>query len=199
MKSVQQFLLFRRFLEAVMIALEFAQTDALLAWESWKCNCGPSALAAVIGLSLDQVRPFVEKSGFAEKGYMAPTMMKTALAAAGWHIAIANRCGKDLGTRFPNLGLARIQWTGPWTAEGANPKWAYRQTHWVASWVLPQKDSKEPVIFDINGGLLRQSEWEKTIVPLITASVPRADGGWFLTHSWEVVRSQHPPAEAGGL
>ena len=179
-----------------LIRLKFTEADCDVAHRTWGCNCGPAAAAATLGLSLDDVREAFEKAGFAEKQYTSPTMMKSAL----WHLKAVVTV-KSLGgillesLKFPKQGLARIQWEGPWTAPGANPKWAYRQTHWVASW-LPHGETVwdkmhaalDPVIFDVNGGLMSLSDWEKNIVPEIVKTIPRADGDWHLTHSWEITR-----------
>lgn len=176
---------------ATEIRCPFTEEEAIAAHDEWGCNCGPAALAFTLGITLDAVRPFVEAAGFCRaKNYMSPTMMQRALGAAR-----ACWCVKDLrgillpAMQFPDLGLARIQWLGPWTMAGANPKWAYRATHWVASRRLDLKRLAErlnPVIFDVNGGMMRLREWEEEIVPLITKSIPRADGEWRITHSWEL-------------
>jgi hypothetical protein len=86
------------------------------------------------------------------------------------------------GLAFLAHGLARIQWGGPWTAEGANPRWAGTHTHWVAGkwW------QGDEWIFDVNGGWTFRSTWEAEIIPAITATIKRADGTWFPTHRWEV-------------
>lgn len=171
--------------------LRFTEEDARLAWENWGCNCGPSALAACLGLTLDDVRPAVEKVGFAAKKYVSPTMMRGALDYLGANVEfrMPNRryAGDPVDEKaFARSGLVRIQWTGPWTAPGANPKWAYRQTHWIASW---QKQGTWGLwVFDVNGGLHTFESWRDNVVPHIIASIPRADGGWFVTDSWEVSR-----------
>lgn len=175
-----------------MIDLKFDSDDAEQASESWGCNCGPAALAAVLGQTLDDIRPAVMAAGFADKGYMNPTMMKAALSAAGGGIK-AERC---FGTatrsagwgQFPDGGLARIQFTGWWT-EANNWRVAYGRTHWVASY-RPGIVDRSLYIFDINGGLMRAEDWEKKIVPAIAATLERADGGWFVTHRWETYRSK---------
>ncbi len=179
------------------IELPFTEHDAQRAYDDWFCNCGPSALAFILGITLEQVRPFVDAAGFASKRYMSPTMMKAALNKSGARFT-ENRIAHLLieQMRFPKHGLARIQWEGPWTMPGANPKWAYWHTHWVAS--RQQKGVNDadkvmaildPVIFDINGGLMKFSEWVEDVVPALTAAIPRADGDWFVTHSWEVSKS----------
>jgi len=176
------------------IRLPFTRDEADAAHAQWGCNCGPAALAAVLGVSLDTVRRATDAVGFGTRRYMSPTMMQQAIAKAGATYT-ANRIAGVLlqSMHFPRRGLARIQWEGPWTKPGANPKWAYHYTHWVASWVrdgVTKWDKAaailDPVVFDINGGLMLLSEWESEVVPAITASIPRADGEWNVTHSWEL-------------
>ena len=84
----------------------------------------------------------------------------------------------------------RIQFGGPWTAPDANPKWAYRHTHWVAS--RYGVDPEPAQIFDVNamidGGWIYEHEWSGQLIPwLIKETTPRADGTWWPTHCWEVL------------
>lgn len=162
--------------------LWFSGVEANQAAREWGCNCGPGALACILGITLDEVRPIVEAVGFADKQYMNPTMMQQSLGKK----LLCKRpvYEKDRSqTQFPYHGLARIQWTGPWTAAGANPKWAYGNTHWIAS---GGKKSGEIEIFDINSGMVSLKKWIDETVPFIVKDIQRADGGWFITHCWEV-------------
>lgn len=166
--------------------LRFTEADAHRAFREFGCNCGPSALAAILGKTLEEIRPAVETVGFAEKRYMSPTMMAKAIPLAGGQITArhVHNATAPRTLRWPQAGLVRIQWTGPWTAPGSNPKWAYRQTHWVASWKEPA--DPEPLLFDVNAGRIWLSNWTAHIVPLLTGAIPRADGGWYVSHSWEI-------------
>lgn len=179
------------------IRLRFDEADADSAHEEWRCNCGPAALAAVLNLTLDEVRPFVCGAGFGPKSaYMSPTMMKQAIMLAGARRNENVIAGVLIeAMKFPKHGLARIQWEGPWTMPGANPKWAYRHTHWIASFPTVAGSindailaALDPILFDVNGGLMRFAVWERDVVPHITKSIPRADGDWHVAHSWEVWR-----------
>ena len=161
----------------------FTEAEFKAASDAWGCNCGPGALAFACQISLDRVRAAIPD--FDAKRYTSPTMMIAAIAALGrrhWPEVVS---GREFPERlFPDdMSLVRIQWTGPWTAPGANPKWAYRQTHWIASWWEPEQH----FVFDINGGLMTVDRWKAEIVPLITAHVPRADGGWKPTHVWRLI------------
>lgn len=166
--------------------LFFDSKEANAAYEDWNCNCGPAALAAILGKTLDEVRPAVEAEGFAERHYTNPTMMEGAIRRLGGRIVKRiSTGGSQRRLDFPKHGLARIQWTGPWTQPGSNPKWAYGKTHWIATWLMEAGVNQNwYCIFDVNGGLMNQADWERHIVPFILPQ--RADGGWFITHSWEV-------------
>ncbi len=153
--------------------LAFTEADAIQAWESWGCNCGPAALAACLGLTPEDVRPHL--GDFARRGYMNPTMMGQALASLGrrWMSvrAIADR------------GVVRIQFGGPWMKPGVPPAAAYRHTHWIAAMV----HERAVWVYDVNGGWRTRTDWEAEIIPLLVADNPRRDGTWQPTHRWEVM------------
>lgn len=165
----------------------FTADDAHLAHDKWGANCGPGAIAAICGLTLDELRP--RMGDFEQKGYTNPTLMYGTLDRLGvqwWH-----RRDKD----WPEWGLVRIQWTGPWTKPGVPPKAAYRETHWIgACRHVPDGGALEIGVFDINcmgngSGWVRLADWESILVAhLLKECVPRADGGWFKTHVLEVER-----------
>lgn len=159
----------------------FTQAEADEAFRAWGCNCGPSALAFALRVKPDDVRCLIPD--FDRKRYTSPSMMAAALNASGigWNRA---KSGRELTLQADRITLVRVQWTGPWTAPGANPRWAYRQTHWVCGWI----DGGERMIFDVNGGIRTLCSWEREVVPpLLEACVPRADGAWFPTHCWPVL------------
>lgn len=168
-----------------MKPLRFTVDDAQRAYDAWGCNCGPSAIAAICGLTLDEVRPHLK--GFDEKHYTNPTMMFDALKSIG--IVWSRRSDRE----WPAYGLARIQWEGPWTAPGVNPKWAYRQTHWVGATARTGMTGRTTaVVWDVNAlgngtGWCALEDWDQTLVPhILKECVPRASGGWHITHAIEV-------------
>jgi hypothetical protein len=172
----------------VKLAYPFTEEEFNVAAREWGCNCGPSALAFATQKRLDAVRHAIP--GFAEKRYTSPLMMKAALEFLRTpFVAVTvreKRHPADVEGMFAGTPtLVRVQWTGPWTAPGANPKWAYRQTHWIVAWHGNVEGA--PMVFDCNGGVRGFSSWEDEIVPLILqACVPRADGGWYPTHIWRL-------------
>jgi hypothetical protein len=159
---------------ADMLTYPFTEDDAKRAFDEWGANCGPTALAVCLGMTLDAIRPHM--GDFEAKKYTNPTLMRECVARAG---------GRIIGTikDWTEHGLVRIQWHGPWTASGANPRWAYRLTHWVHA---KRTGGVNRWVFDVNGGWRSLDSWVRNIVPAIVASIPRADGKWSITHGWEV-------------
>lgn len=161
----------------------FTEADAQRAYDEWGCNCGPSALAFALQVPLEAMRHLIPN--FDERRYTSPTMMKAALRAA--RVAFQD-CPLTRGEMFHFSlrgvvpALVRVQWTGPWTEPGANPKWAYRYTHWITAYT----DGVRHLVFDVNGGARTMKSWETEIVPSLIESIPRASGGWFLTHIWRL-------------
>lgn len=172
------------------LGLKFSSDDVNRAYDEWSCNCGPAALAVVLGITLEAARDLIPD--FTKRKYTSPTMMKDALAEFGAAYREAGKSRKVPATFCPDIlphhGLVRVQWTGPWTAPDSNPKWAYRVTHWFATFMLQSECPEHLVIFDVNCGPVTWGQWVNTIPKLITDSIPRADGGWYLTHLWEVAR-----------
>jgi len=172
-----------------MLTYPFTEQDAQKAYDDWGANCGPNALAFAMGLHIDKVKGLIR--GFDSRGYTSPTMMRQALNDLGTRYISVNVLKPepphyaDIESMFDErAALVRIQWEGPWTEPGANPKWAYRQTHWVATWL----NDNTAFVFDVNGGVRTLESWEKEIVPLLVEHTPRATGGWFPTHIWRIVR-----------
>jgi len=174
--------------------IAFGATDIERAHEAWYCNCGPAALAAALGKTLDEIKPAVLAVGFGTRRYMNPTMMAKAIKLAGGSIAESLRPtviqdGRSVSV-LPRLGIVRIQWTGPWTTWTTNARWAYRATHWIATCRVDRGDRQEWLVFDVNGGLWNYNEWKSQVVPFITSQLKRADGGWYATHSWSIEHAQ---------
>lgn len=167
-----------------MTALRFTLEDARRASQEWGANCGPGAIAAVMNMTLDEVRPFL--GDFETKRYTNPTLMRETLGRIGRQYFYLKP-----PLTWPQYGLARIQWHGPWMQEGVPIGARYRKTHWVASW----RTAKRGIgIFDINamdaGGWISLEHWGNTLVPwLLKEAVPYADGKWSITHAIEVSRA----------
>ena len=178
------------------LPIRISVEDQERAYDEWGCNCGPAALAAIMGLSLDQVRPHM--GDFETKRYTNPTLMFAALDSVGarW---------RNLGRRcdWPVYGLCRIQWEGPWTKPGVPIRARYRHTHWIA--VQHPLHSPTVGIFDVNAlangsGWTDEKSWRDNLVPwLLNECVPRANGKWHVTHSIEIEISSAIRSSGGGL
>lgn len=167
-----------------MTKLRFTVDDAQRASQEWGANCGPGAIAAIMDMTLDEVRPHL--GDFEKRRYTNPTLMHETLDRIGRRYFYLKP-----PLRWPQYGLARIQWHGPWMQPGVPIGARYRKTHWVASWCTP---SRGIGIFDINamesGGWISLENWAGVIVPwLLKEAVPRADGQWSITHAIEVSRA----------
>lgn len=170
--------------------LRFGLEEMERAADDWGANCGPGAIAAATVKTLDEVRPHIP--GFEAKRYTNPTMMLDALNALGvrWKKAIRHNV-------WPNWGVARIQWEGPWTEPGRPARAAYRYTHWVAACGFPR-----PIhIFDINaiavGGWVPLQHWEQVTVPWLLPQISPRATGWRITHALEIRppdAADHPPS-----
>ena len=106
-----------------MTTLRFGFAEIERAAVDWGANCGPAALAAACGLTLDDVRPHLE--GFERKRYTNPTMMFGALDSLGVRWRRLKPCA------WPDYGLVRVQWHGPWMADGVPRRARYRHSHWI--------------------------------------------------------------------
>jgi hypothetical protein len=111
--------------------LLFSQKESSDAKEQWRGNCGPHALAAAAGISLERVKRALP---FKFTGTMSPTQMAKAVE----HLGIACIRTKSLRTQELRNGVGYVQWTGRWLSSTYNSE-KYRYTHWIASrdgWVF---------------------------------------------------------------
>lgn len=184
--------------------LRFTYAEAEAAYDRFRFNCGPAALCAVLGLTIDQFCRLPASNDFAAKSYTNPTLMHELLRQAwlrGWYEkGHERRAGTKTDLPWPNYGLARVQWGGPWTEPGVPMPARYRQTHWVGAY--REHSNPGPMagihVFDVNAlhhtrtvlgipGWIRLEEWALYMVPSILETYPRASGEWWLTNTIEVV------------
>lgn len=159
--------------------LRFDGHQASAAGEAWGCNCGPAAIAAACSVELAEMAGYCRSLQW--PGYTNPTMGCALLKSLGV------RWGKARGL-WPGRGVARIQWMGPWMDPGVPAGARYQRTHWVAAcWV-----GRRRAVFDVNHfglfgrGWVWQNLWEQVTVPAILEGIRRADGGWMVTHGYEI-------------
>ena len=172
------------------------------AMDSWGLNCGPGALAAMLGIDdLDVVAVHIPH--FRERHYTNPSMMQAALRSlkVKWHEvddsedSAALDSGGNPMLKWPEYGLMRIQWEGPWLEPGVPPAAAYKHTHWIGC-ITGSEGFPGSMIFDFNTGWETPESWEAGVVKDITGQTKRATGGWHPTHRWEL-ELPTPPAVSG--
>lgn len=166
----------------------FTLADADRAHSEWGCNCGPAALAAIVGMTLDEVRPHM--GDFERKGYINQTMMHAALASAGKKY---NKVGHKTVFDYPFYGLCVVQWEGPWLDPGVHHMARYRYTHWIGAARHLDLSKHAIGIFDVNclnngSGWTALADWESHVVPHLTSQYKRANGKWHVAHAIEVER-----------
>ena len=146
-----------------MFPLRFSAKDARRAHETKGCNCGPGALAALAGVSLEEaiaLLPGFERNGRATK----PEMLRAALDKLS--IQYTEIDG------WPNCGFVLLGWLGP-CEDGTG---GY---HNVAHWIAVSGNS----IFDFNAALwgrgrkrwygredqfwCSREEWDREIRPAV--------------------------------
>jgi hypothetical protein len=142
----------------------------------WGANCGPSALAAILGMTAAEVRPIVERvQGGRFLNYMNAGHLTDALRQVGrevWRV----ECLRGQ-VRWPSArGLCVIQFDGPWCEPGVPVKARYRYTHIVAS------IRGGALIYDGNANRwLPMQEWKDKIMPVLQRDVKRSTGWYTFT------------------
>ena len=159
--------------------LRFTEADAERAYNEWSANCGPGAIAAVAGMTLDELRPHL--GDFEKKGYTNPKLMFEILRRLEMRVTVLKP------PDWPTFGLVRVQWEGPWMNPGVPMMARYRHTHWVAG----ARRNGSIGVFDINCmnscGWVPLDDWSAIIAPyLIKHHAKNGSGGWHLTHAIEV-------------
>lgn len=163
----------------------FTEEDAEKANQEWGFNCGPGALCGILGITPTQIRPHM--MDFEAKRYTNPTLMFSVLDRLFVSYRQIYRADNPdpAAWKWPNFGLVRIQWGGPWTKPGVPMRARYRLTHWIACRTI---DGKQ-VIFDVNTvkyGWVPAAGWEKSVVPWLLEGYPKSDGTWWPTHGIEI-------------
>ena len=150
----------------------FAPPDVDAAYDAWGANCGPCSLAAVLGVSVEAVRPFMD-SGWERRRYTNLMHMYAALRNAGAKVS------PTPGTEFPAHGLAFIQWKGPWDSHVLR---AYQHTHWLGI------DGE--MVYDLNADAswVKRDLWKKAMPVLIRDEMKGATGDWYVRKGIEVHR-----------
>ena len=157
-------------------------TDIEDAYDAWKANCGPAALAAVLGFEVMDLRD--EFPRYPARPWTNPTHMREALDRLEVRHRPAN---KTVRGGWPMYGLAFVQVDGPWCDSETTVLAAYRHTHWVGV--------SDKTVFDINRGVwMPGGLWKTEVMPEIVAATQDATGFWLRT-GIEVYPDAGPPPD----
>ena len=127
------------------IALDYLESLDAAADASDDVGCGPTAFAAIAGISIDETTALFSRDSL----WTNRTRMERALHAFGWDFI-------KLDHAWPEMGLCLIHWCGPWTERGYAHA-ILQRTHWVA--VIAD------YVFDVNWcGWLPRQNWEDAVV-----------------------------------
>ena len=168
----------------------FTYTDGQKAIKEWKANCGPFAIAAGLGLTLEDVRPHM--GDFRRKHYTNHALMLQVLHRL--QINFRDRLS-NAGFAWHDKALTRVQWDGPWCGKGHHFLEKTLHTHWIAT--VPIEKGKDHWVFDWNAmrpstgngcnGWLLKDDWEEIIIPrILERDEPEANGKWWTTHQIEI-------------
>lgn len=129
----------------------YTPPDVIAANDAWGANCGPTALAAVLGCPVMDLREAF--AWFPQPAHTTPTRIEQALR----HLTLVGRTGgwsRVADTdwpRSPFRGLAMMQWTGPWTDEPEAP-WARRVAPIHTHLIGLAEGAITPMVYDVNQG-----------------------------------------------
>ena len=164
-----------------------------------KANCAPSAVAALLGVDMAQVRdafpwfparPWTNPTQF---GQALTSLQEQRLLMAWWQEPTPKHLWRRMGppehqrSLLPVRGLAIVQIDGPWV-DLYDPRPAYRHLHTVAV----RNVNAAPCIYDANagtddawGGWLPFAEWNREVMTEMVSERNRATG-WFVRFVFHV-------------
>jgi hypothetical protein len=174
-------------------SLLYEPSDVDEQWKEWGANCGPSAIAALVGREVKDVRAAVEHAAGGEKskkkgrsgrwlGYMHAGHLISVLQAFGLDPKRTNFAPKQ--GRWPRKGLAMIQTEGPWCHPPAKPTARFRYTHTVA--VIDAGPPLGVLVYDGNAEGWAKEEWWAEHVMKKLVKLEKGATGWHITTTLEI-------------
>lgn len=160
------------------IQLEDVSPQRYVPWDldvarvNFAANCGPISFAAILEMEVCLVMRYF--SDFLEKPWCNFTQMKRALRSYGVRY-------ESLRGRLPSVGLALVQWLGPWTARDFFGRNSLSYTHWIAV--------DDSLIFDHTvEQWLPIDVWERDVAADFVQQTPGATG-WDIKFGIELKKS----------
>lgn len=162
----------------------YTPTDMDDANIEWRANCGPGALAALLGLQVMDVRPRFPH--FPEKARTNLTQMQEAMGRSRRETPVPPKELAPTGPfpRIERAAMVQIQWTGRWTTPAANPRYAYldalKNSHWCAARMTEHGLWVYDVNFDgpVSGGWMPVATWERDIATMFVKE-KKSRTGWY--------------------
>ncbi len=162
------FPIFKR--EAQMGGRHEVPADLDIARKLFHANCGPASFAALVGTLITDIIRFFPHF---------PHSPHTSIPHMRWAL---DKCGVAYKStdQWPRLGLALIQFIGPWSDRGRFHAEAQHR-HWVAV--------SNGHVYDVNAhSWLPLDQWRAIVMPLLIEAHPAATS-WSLAKSYEVIPS----------
>ena len=149
---------------------DFVPWDIEVARLNFGANCGPSAFAAATGRDVCRIMRYFahfEQS----QCWTNLTQMRSAFEEAGYVTEVSRM-------KLPAVGVALIQWTGPWTEKHFFSRWSLVHTHWIAV--------NNGRVFDHTVGAWQTlSQWISDTASGFLDEIPQASG-WSVKYGVEV-------------
>jgi hypothetical protein len=142
------------------MATLYRPPDLETAYQEWGANCGPSALAAIVGSPLFAVRSYFPD--FAKRRYVNPTHMQAAIGRTGRRGILTPRLDAGRGRAAPRHGVAFLQFSSK-KIDAMPIGVQYRYTHWVAV----EGERRCRMVYDCNhDGWMPWGDWWAEYMPL---------------------------------
>lgn len=165
----------------------FTPTDMDDANIAWLANCGPGALAALLGVQVMEVRPRFPH--FPEKARTNLTQMQEAMGRSRRETPAPPVELAPAGPfpRIERAAMVQIQWTGRWTSPAANARYAWadmlKNSHWTAARMTPAHglwvyDVNFNIDGPVSGGWMPVAAWERNIAPSMIKE-KKSRTGWY--------------------
>jgi hypothetical protein len=153
----------------------YTPPDVDQAHAEWGANCGPAALAAIIGSPLAAVKDAFQRYGFGQRGYCNPSQMVQAVRDLGHSAELTRHARTGIrGREFPQHGVVFLQFTSEYIDCLPIPA-QYRLTHWIG---MHSFGGDSLCVYDVNSGWEPWQDWCVEVWPRLAAANRNATESW---------------------